>query len=360
MKKCKKIVIGIILLVFIGAVTIGILFRKEIATLNQLELVNEYPFYEITYLADYGMSDFLEQGAASDEELTSFVTSQLLKGLPVEAHPDGACSTFHATTPEGDSLFGRNFDYDPSVILLLHTEPKDGYKSISIVNLSHIGYTEENLPDKSYLNQIQVLASPYISLDGMNDQGLAIGVLVVAEQVVHQSTGKTPITTTSAIRMILDRASTVEEAIELLESYDMNSSGDTGYHFQIADANGDTAVVEYVNQEMQVIRSKETNGFLAATNFTLSTQEQNGSGQDRYEILMDGLDRTQGIMSEEEAMELLKSAHFDGEEFANGDTSYKYYNSKTQWSAVYNLSQKTLKLCIGMDYDTVYTYSLLN
>ena len=113
------------------------------------------------------------------------------------------------------------------------------------------------MPTKNLINRIVTLAAPYAPLDGMNEKGLAIGVLVIQDGKVHQNTGKVPITTTSAIRMVLDKAATVDEAIELLKNYDMNSSGETGYHFQIADASGNTAVIEYINNEMHVLTKEE-------------------------------------------------------------------------------------------------------
>ena len=220
MKKILKITgisIGSILLV--AVLGLGIIFSGEIRTLLTFKQLNDQPFYEMTYHADYGLDEFLEQGAATDDELVSFVTKKILKGVSFEVNPDGACSTFIATTPEGDDLFGRNFDYVPSIGLIVRTTPKNGYESLSVVNLNHLGLSQENMPTKNLLNRIITLAAPYAPLDGMNEKGLSIGVLVINKGIVHQSTGKVPITTTSAIRMILDKAATVDEAIALLEKY---------------------------------------------------------------------------------------------------------------------------------------------
>ena len=106
--KITGISIGSILLV--AVLGLGIIFSGEIRTLLTFKQLNDQPFYEMTYHADYGLDEFLEQGAATDDELVSFVTKKILKGVSFEVNPDGACSTFIATTPEGDDLFGRNFD----------------------------------------------------------------------------------------------------------------------------------------------------------------------------------------------------------------------------------------------------------
>ena len=353
-KKFKVIGLSIASLVLALSIGVGSLFFGEIRTLMSFKELNDQPFYEMTYYADYGLDEFLESGAATDDELVSFVTKKILKGVSFEVNPDGACSTFIATTPEEDDLFGRNFDYVPSVGLIVRTAPKDGYESISVVNLNHLGLSAENMPTNNLLNRIITLAAPYAPLDGMNEKGLAIGVLVITEGVVHQDTGKVPITTTSAIRMVLDKAATVDEAIALLKQYDMNSSGETGYHFQIADANGDTAIVEYINNEMHVLTKEE--GYTAATNFVLYNDLNLGYGQDRYAKIKETQEATNGIMTEEEALDLLLNVPAQGVREVEG--SSEGIPSDTQWSCVYNLDDLTLQICTSRDRSRIYNYSL--
>ena len=355
MKKRLKIIgITIISIVLISVIAFIGIFWGEIRTLFSFKEINDQPFYEMTYHADYDLDGFLKSGAATVDELVDFVTKKILKGIPFEVNPDGACSTFIATTPEDDNLFGRNFDYVPSVGLIVRTQPKNGYESISVVNLNHLGLSKENMPTKNILNRVITLAAPYAPLDGMNEKGLAIGVLVIKDGVVHQDTGKVPITTTSAIRMVLDKAATVDEAIKLLEQYDMNSSGETGYHFQIADANGDTAIVEYIDNEMHVLTKEE--GHIAATNFVLYNDMNTGTGQDRYDAIMKKQKETNGIMTEQDAIDLLLSIPSQGtresEEISGG------IPTDTQWSCVYNLDDLTLQICTNRDTDRIYNYSL--
>lgn len=136
-KKFKIVGLSIASLVLALSIGVGSLFFGEIRTLMSFKELNDQPFYEMTYYADYGLDEFLESGAATDDELVSFVTKKILKGVSFEVNPDGACSTFIATTPDEDDLFGRNFDYVPSIGLIVRTAPKDGYESISVVNLNH-------------------------------------------------------------------------------------------------------------------------------------------------------------------------------------------------------------------------------
>ena len=352
-KKLKVLGISVLSLILVLIIGIGMIFKGEIRTLISFKQLNEHPFYEMTYHADYNLDEFLINGAATDDELVSFVTKQILKGVSFDVNPDGACSTFISTNLEDENLFGRNFDYVHSIGLIVRTQPKNGYKSISLVNLNHLGLSLENMPTKNLINRIVTLAAPYAPLDGMNEKGLAIGVLVIQDGKVHQNTGKVPITTTSAIRMVLDKAATVDEAIELLKNYDMNSSGETGYHFQIADASGNTAVIEYINNEMHVLTKEE--GYTAATNFVLYNNMNSGYGQDRYEKIKSKQEESKGVMSEEEAMELLLSVPSQGmRELENGEK----IPSDTQWSCVYNLDELTLQICTTRDKSRIYNYSL--
>ena len=230
MKKKLKI-IGISTLALILALVIGVggLFFGEIRTLVSFKQLNEHPFYEMTYHADYNLDEFLVNGAATDDDLVSFVTKQVLKGISFDVNPDGACSTFVATNLEDENLFGRNFDYVHSIGLIVRTQPKNGYKSISLVNLNHLGLSLENMPTKNLINRIVTLAAPYAPLDGMNEKGLAVGVLLIDTTPTNQNTKKVDITTTTAIRLMLDKAKNVDEALELLSSYDMHSSANSCY-----------------------------------------------------------------------------------------------------------------------------------
>lgn len=211
-KIMKRIAIGLVAGIVAVVAIAAFVFRKELKTMIHMNKVNSHPFYEMTYYADYGLEELAKQGVGSDDALVDFVTKRLLKGLPITANVDGACSAFNVQTPEGDYVMARNFDYHPSTAMLVKTNPKDGYRSISMVNLTHIGYNQDKQPDTLF-HKVTALAAPYIPLDGMNEKGFFIGVLVVKEQIVHQNTGKTPITTTSAIRLLLDRAANVDEAV---------------------------------------------------------------------------------------------------------------------------------------------------
>ncbi|WP_289605779.1 C45 family autoproteolytic acyltransferase/hydolase [Collinsella intestinalis] len=372
MSRVKKVALGVVgvlvALVIVAAVAVFALFGHELATLGSIEKVNDYPLYTMTYDGDYGIDEFIAQGGASnDGELIQFVVNGIMKGLPITIDlPDLACSTFNATTPEGDALFGRNFDLSFSPGMLVRTDPADGYASVSMVNLGFLGYGEDKLPE-DLVSSLTTLAAPYAPLDGMNEVGLAVGVLLIDTDPTDQQTDKVDITTTTAIRMMLDSCATVDEAVALLEQYDMHSSANSCYHFQIADASGASVVVEYIGNEMSVLEPGDatTMGALsgaagvtyqAATNFLLTPGEYDfGHGQDRYETLMSTLSAASGVLAEDEAMDLLAAVAQEPHLNSRGE------ESATQWSVVYNLDDLTARIVMGGAYDEpAYEVSLVS
>jgi len=73
--------------------------------------------------------------------------------------------------------------------------------------------------------------------DGMNEKGLCISVNMIQDgSDIDQYRNNTNITTTTTIRLLLDKAANVDEAVELLNSYDLHASMNYMVHFAIADA----------------------------------------------------------------------------------------------------------------------------
>ena len=138
------------------------------------------------------------------------------------------------------------------------------------------------------------------------------------------STDNPDVTVTMVIRLLLDHAATVDEAIELLEKYDIHTGHGWTQHIFIADANGDAAVAEWYNDKMKVVN------YNVCTNFRMSNQSLNGdySGQcDRFDLLDDALIEKPENTAED-SMKLLEAVRQE----------YKEYNIFTEWSVVYNLT----------------------
>lgn len=111
-------------------------------------------------------------------------------------------------------IMGRNFDYYTGhPALLLFTKPSEGYSSVSMVDISHVG----TLPEP--LKRFGLMASPYIPMDGMNEWGLTVALISVPNSRASHDPNKVTLTHTNVIRLALDYAKTVDEAVQLWERY---------------------------------------------------------------------------------------------------------------------------------------------
>jgi predicted choloylglycine hydrolase len=196
-------------------------------------------------------------------------------------------------------------------------------------------------------DEIKTIASLYAPIDGMNEKGVCISVNYIEDSSkINQDTSNKDLTTTTAIRLILNKAADVNEAIELLEQYDMHGSMGYMIHFAIADSKGKSVVVEYINNEMKVLDTP------VVTNFYMNEGEKNGIGtqqsHERYEILMNIIQEKQNKMSMEDVKAALESV------------CKKHYNDgeTTEWSVIFNQSTGEINYYHREDYNNVYTFKL--
>ena len=357
-KKLKLILSVIIILILIAVIAVGCIFRTELNVLKNVIKVDDYGFYTMNYDMNYDLYELLFTGASTDQEYIDYIIKKIFKGIPISINISNyACSTFNGVSSNEEYILGRNFDWGYSPSMLVWTDPEVGYSSISMVNLGFLVYDDTYLPD-NYFNRLLTLAAPYVPLDGMNEKGLAIGVLQLMDDATNQNTDKVDLTTTAMIRLVLDRAATVEEAIALFNSYDMHDSVGSCYHYQIIDATGASVIIEYVDNVLNLIypEHNELNiqDFQMAANFyiTEGVDDPKGFGQDRYQIIEDTLAETGGLINQSEAMDLLEAARITSYVWEDG------WEDKTQWSIVYDVTNLKVDICVGMNYDKVYSYSL--
>lgn len=329
-KKIKRrVLFGMGMLLLILLAVIFILFWDELRSLASLKKIDDYGMYQMIYYGDYGFDDFLEVGAVSDADIEAFVTSRLLKGLPINLGVTGdGCTAFVTKNDRGEILFGRNFDFYYAPSLQLFTNPENGYASVSTVNLSFAGYSEDHLPDGSIFNRFLTLAAPFLPFDGMNEKGVAIALLAVPEAQPPYNADHVTLNTTTAIRLVLDKAATTDEAVELLRQYNIYFSGDVTCHYLISDANGHSVIVEYYDHAIQAVETEEE--YLIASNFIAYNDLNIGEGFtefERYDAVLTVIEENSGVLEEDKAIDLLAEVGV-----MNGETD------KLQWSVLYNLT----------------------
>ena len=333
--------------------------------------------YEINYTADYKLDEVLSAGLTETTKLFGYVAYLLYDIKPSASwnvQYDAGCSCFAVPDSKTSKyLMGRNYDYRhfnadktsyvPTSAILVHTAPQGGKKSISMVDGLNMGYGKGFYTDGN-TDLSLLMGLPYAALDGINEDGFAIGVLALKENQTKQETGQPRIGTTTAIRMLLDRASTVKEALAMLEKYDMDmqGSGHSNYHYFMADATGDYAIVEYTfekGKKIPTIMEKLTGNdtLRCVTNFYVSptmvgTNDGWGSdhGKNRYWTIRNKLAENNYELSADGAMSLLSDV--------SQPADLENITSQTQWSCLYNLSEKSLRLAILREYGKMYNFKV--
>lgn len=306
-------------------------------------------FFAVRYEGDYGFDEFIKQGgASSDSEVVAYLSEHLLSGLDLGFLGDiFGCSTIAATGSEGEALFGRNFDWNTCEAMVVASVPENGYASISTVNMDFITQGAGGTVGMALrLDEVRTLAALYAPLDGMNEAGLAVSVNMIQDSAsINQDTGKPDITTTTTVRLLLNQAATVDEALALLKQYDLHASMNMMIHFALADKTGRSVVVEYIDNEMVVTETP------VVTNFYLTEGDKYGIGtsqsHERYEILIDSLSSHDSytILEMRDALDSVSKDNF--EEFAS-----------TEWSAVFNLDTGVAHYWHRENYENQYTFAI--
>lgn len=308
-------------------------------------------FSTVRHGGDDGFGAFLAQGgASSDAGVMSFLTDQLIEGADVGFLGElFGCSTLSVKSAGGESLFGRNFDWQNCEAMVVVNHPEAGYSSLSTVNMDFITqHAGSGIVGMALqMDEIKTLAALYAPLDGMNEQGLAVAVNMIEDAAtIEQNTDKPDLTTTTAVRLLLNRAADVDEALALLEQYDLHASMGMMVHLALADSNGKSVVVEYVDNEMIVTQTP------AVTNFYLAEGEKNGIGtaqsHERYDILMEQL-AASATMEKEDVRDALDRVSKD---------NFGEFES-TEWSIVFDQTNKEARYYHRENYENSYLFTLV-
>ena len=354
-KVVKRILLVLLAIIVIAvAAFIGIYF-KRILTVSSIEQLTDYEdgynLYSMDIKYNYSLDDIIDYGITDDQTMIDAILKESLPLIPAKINvPDYGCTSFTLTDTDGDVHMGRNYDFrkDTSAMMVYCT-PKDGYKSVAFAALDNIS---ANVPDASTAKKLATLTSPFICLDGMNEKGVSISVLTLDSEPVRQNTGKPVIATTLAIRLVLDKAATTEEAVELLRSYDMFSSSGRDYHFYITDASGDGRVVEYdpESENREIIATPTeaiTNFFIFHKDKVLPNQKNGiyGHGRERYDAVLKVLEEEKGNYTNDTVWNAMKAAA--------QDPSPDAITSNTQWSVSYNNTDLTAEIAIRRNWDDI-------
>ena len=307
----------------------------------EIEKLSNRPFYSMSYYGNDRFDEYLLRGAHSLEDYCSFIDAVLIRNRENQIHHNNfGCGAFVAQTANSDILFARNMDCEYAIPMLLHRNEDSSYRFLSLVNMAFLDW-DESTYDSLESDSKLTLSTAYSPCDGINEYGLAVAILTDATAAYPEQNDKITLFDMTLPRLLLSKARSVEEAIHYTEKYNLFFDV-APLHYMVADASGHSAVIEFVDGKMVVTREK--NKYLVVTNFTLyGNPAKTGFGKDRYENIQNTLEKQEGIIFEEDALELLKSNVIPGEE---------------QWSAVYNLTKKTLSVTFSGEYEHVHRFKI--
>ena len=386
-KLLRRIACALAALVIVLAVAVFALWHNELTTLASFQKLSDRDeahrdgaVYQINFSGDYFFDEFLSQGGASnDAELISFITRSITKGIiPMHIKTSSiACSAFTADTQSGDRVFGRNYDFSATNTAIVYTDPGEGrHASYSTIDLSFLGLDADK--DVETIGQkFLTLAAPYVPLDGINDAGVACGIFMSYQgegkgTPTDTQTDRPDITSTTLLRLILDYADSVEDAVALAQQYDLHDSASSCFHYMVADSTGRSAILEWVGtdadhdadgaqRQLNVLWNdtdalSDSADWQVVTNFIKTPGYYDDTtaemkGLDRYEHLAAALRETDGIVADKDAaMDLLASV---GRRTWNNDDS----NSNTVHSVVYDLTDKSVLWVSNEHYgEEAYTF----
>ncbi|MCX5201939.1 carcinine hydrolase/isopenicillin-N N-acyltransferase family protein [Streptomyces sp. NBC_00237] len=249
------------------------------------------------------------------------------------------CSLFFAGGDRDDPQYARNFDWRHGPALLLFTDPPDGYASVSVVDTTYLGL-KSSADFTTEHGKRGLLQAPLLPFDGMNSKGLAVGFASVDR--ADGPKGGTKVGSTRIQRIVLDKAATVAEALTLFGQYELDFTDGPPLHYFLADAGGDSAVVELVGGKT-VVAERGRKPWNGAVNFTFADTPAAGRLQDRrYGAATKVLDDAQGTLDTDGSFGLLRTVA----------------QSHTQWSVVYGMKTGKVTLVTGQRWEKRHEFTL--
>lgn len=262
--------------------------KNEGTTSTKVAKVTDYLF-EVTY-------DDYEQYFEEAQAALALYMPQL-----------GGCSSV-----QNGTIRGRNYDwtYDEAPEFVIHVPAKDGrHASIGVATTTRI--TAAEVESGKELDIYRIL--PYFTLDGINDAGVTININVVnfgekGAFVMGTEDTSDDICPIMVSRLVLDKAGSVEEALELIAQMDVFSLGNVEEaHFMLSgpasstDPTLKTVVVEFIPDEYKHYQMRVIEDFVEdkpiMTNFHLTDFDgsvesltDHPMGYERYLILAGSYD----------------------------------------------------------------------
>lgn len=257
------------------------------------------------------------------EEISGLAEGQLCEAELIQAvlfsmyaMPPSCCCSCFAVSDGEHILLGRNSDFIPALEKL---------------NMNVI-YRFSEAGAHSFTGN----TTAFIEMeDGVNDRGLAVGLTSV-----YPTACQPGLNAGMLLRFFLERCGDTQGVIRQLDRLPVSSS----QTFTVADAKGETAVIECGAQGAKVLRPSRERPFVCATNIFCSqemspfrkTGIDTWRAEERYDTLSRALTHRRGRMDLSAAQNLLagKEGFLCQYDRRNG--------TDTVWSVVYDLADRSI------------------
>ena len=292
-RRARWLTLGLLMLAFV----VWLSLRHHLDSLRSVRRVPGGNAYVMDYYADYPLDSIRKNGVDVADLEGSFVRAYFPSAIvpivesvkrwylprqiqtlddPKAAHH---CSTVSLRSEPGHPFFGRNFDYGNDACLIVRVHDERGVASIAVIDLAYLNLNRGDLDQTSLVARLPLLFAPYYVMDGMNRQGLAVADMSVPAAQAPTANGKPSIIQSTLMRLILDEAASVDEALAIVRSYNVHFVQHPE-HLMIADATGRSVVVEFVASEVRVTESTES--WQVCTNHLIcdKTEEQNDAASE--------------------------------------------------------------------------------
>jgi hypothetical protein len=352
-KRRKRVLIWSAALSALAIAFTAYAIKDYVRTLNSLRRIPGTNAYVIDYYADYNIDEIRTHGIDTDNVEESYLRvyfpkvlvpiarwlNQAYFGTTVETIPaDGEnCSTVVLREPHGDVFFGRNLDYEHDACLIVKVHRPELPATVAVLDLDYVGLNRDDLDAMSLLDRLPLLFAPYYLEDGMNEYGVAVADMTVENAKPPYDPAKPNIIHATVMRLILDYAKSVDEAVQLLSEYNVHFVQER-CHLMIADATGKSAVVEFLDGEIRTTRSEEH--WQVSTNHQLSgkSEEENDNACWRYRTASDMLATLSGRSEAGDVMRIMQAVQ----------------QGSTMWTSVYNLSTGEYRIAYRQHYADPY------
>jgi len=263
----------------------------------------------------------------------------IFAALTLQYFATQACTTFTFKTPDGQIIYGRNFDF-PSGLGHVHLNYR-GVEKFSFVAppekptswISKYGSVTFNQNGREL---------PY---GGMNEAGLIIEQMFHQEAKYPEPDSRAGLTELQWIQYQLDNCATVDEVLKTDAFLRISKNSVATLHFLVADAQGNSAVVEYIDGAMRTYSgSALPYSALANCSYETSLDYVEKKTANPAQAFAGWTENSSGrFKTAAEMIEKVKSVVNNPVEYAFEILTAVSQTPGTQWSIVYDITNKTIE-----------------